>query len=113
VKYVAAQHTHLWLTITESSVLEAAKTQLAISYEYTTAATTWELTASTTTQRPQHAKAGWSDHGKSLKMFPSHAQTVQSFCYKMMVRSASSWKVSDKWKSKSRAGSAMIQSSSL
>lgn len=107
------QHSHLWLSITENSVLEVGKTQLAISSEYITAVITSKQAASTKTLSMRVKRAGWLDHGKNLKMSPSHAQTDQLFCYKMMVKSAFSWKVSETWKSKLKAESVMIPSSSL
>ena len=102
-KSVDYRHSHLWLSITENSVLEVARTQLAISSESITVVTTSRRAASITTLNTQAKRGGWLDHGKSLKMSPLHAQTDQLFCYKMMVKSAFSWKVSEKWKSKSKA----------
>jgi hypothetical protein len=113
VKSVVYRHSHQWLCITDNCVLEEGRTQLAISSEYITAVTTSRRAASTTTQSIRVKRVGWLDHGKNHKMFRSHAQTDQSFYYKMMVKSAFSWKVSETWKSKSKAESVMIPSSSL
>ena len=112
-KSVDYQHSHLWLYITENSVLEVARTQLQTSSESITVAITSKRAASTKTLSMRVKRAGWSDHGKSQKMFPSHAQTDLSYCYKMMVKSAFSWKVSETWKSKSKAELEQIQNSSL
>lgn len=102
------RHSHLWLYITANCVLEVARTQLAISSKSITVVTTSRRPASISTQNELAKRVGWSDHGKSPAMFPSQDQTAQSFCYKMMVQSAFSWKVSETWKSKSKAESAAI-----
>lgn len=112
-KSVEHRHSHLWLYITANCVLEVARTQLAISSKSITVVTTSRRPASISTQNEQAKRVGWSDHGKSPAMFRLHDQTAQLFCYKMMVKSAFSWKVSEIWKSKSRPESVMIPSSSL
>lgn len=113
VKSVGYRHSHLWLCITENSVLGVGKTQLAISSECITAVITSRQGASTTTQTIRVRKVGWSDRGKSHRKSRSLDQMGQSYFYKMMVESAFSWKVSNIWRSKSRAESvATLRSSS-
>ena len=113
MKSVVYRHSHQWLCITDNCVLEEGRTQLVISSESITAVITSRRAASTTTQSIRVKRAGWLHPGKDHTKYRSHAQTDQLFCYKMMVKSAFSWKVSEIWKSKSKAESVMIPSSSL